>query len=481
MNKKVMLVLILIVTMILASSCSLGVKEGKSEIIDSKTFIDDEGEKFEIKKPYEKIVSLYSAHTENLYALGEGDRLVGAHKTSIYPPAAAKLPRFDYKADPEPLIALNPDLVIIRPFIDRNYPDYIKALKKAGLKVVSLYPETNNDFEKYVRILGMLTGSEDKAIAEIKKQEKRIEEIHNKVKDIKEDDKITAYFESTKTDYRTVTPESNPGKAIVTAGGINLAADAKPIENGSTIASFGVEKIMEHAEDIDVYVSQRGAMNSGGSIISIPQREGFKSIKAVKEGKILELNEKIISSPTFRYYKGVNEMARAFYPEIMDDYSDLKSDKPINREDYAILTVKFDHSPIFIPASSHYYETDYYNHTYGMFEDIDWQYKNFDFIETAAMKTFVKGEEKNGKEFFNKEKLITREEVADTMYIMSDVSTAKTHKNIGDIGQCKNGTIVQKVVDNGLMDLQNGNFNPKATITANEVIKILENFKAKFK
>ena len=91
------------------------------------------------------------------------------------------------------------------------------------------------------------------------------------------------------------------GLAIETAGGINLAKDAKPIDQGSTIAPFGEEKILENADKIDVYISQRGSMNSGGDLISISQRPGFDTIKAVKEGKVFVINEKIISSPSFRY------------------------------------------------------------------------------------------------------------------------------------------------------------------------------------
>lgn len=457
--------------------CSCGANNGgKSEIIDENTFKDDLGVEFTVEKPYEKIISLYSAHTENLYAMGAEDKLIGAHKTSIYPPAAAFLPRYDYKTDPEALIAAEPDLVIIRPFINRNYPEYIKAIEKAGIKVVSLYPEKTEDFEKYIKILGMIVGKEDEANKQLALLNKRLDEIKNKVKDIKEDDKEKVFFESTKTDYRTVTKSSNPGRAIEMAGGINIAGDPEPIENGSSIAEFGIENIMLNADNIDVYVSQRGAMNSGGSIIEIPQREGFKAVKAVKEGRILELNEKIISSPTFRYYKGVNEIARMLYPDLMDDYSNISSDDYITRENYAVLTVKLNHSPIFIPSSSHYYESKYYNHNYGLFDDVKWTDKNFDFIETAAMHTFIQEiQNKDGKEHFDKNGLVTREDLALTIYIMEEIQSSNNNKKINDIAKCENGKIVQKVVDKGLMKLDdNGNFNPKKYITEKEAKETLE-------
>ncbi|MFZ7120086.1 MAG: ABC transporter substrate-binding protein [Eubacteriaceae bacterium] len=476
--KKRNLIIIYCFIFLLFNACSLNnSNDGLSQIIDENTFIDDSGKKSVVEVPYEKIICLYSAHTENLFALGVGDKIIGVNNTSIYPPAAAFLPRYDYKADPEPLIAAQPDIVIIRPFVERNYPDYIKAIKNAGINVVSLYPSTNEDFEKYIKILAMLTGSEAKAEEELAKLEQRIVNIEEKICNVK--DKLTVYFESTKTNYRTITIDSNPARAIVSAGGINIADDVTPIEKGSTIAEYGIEKLMINAENIDVYVSQRGAMNSGGSMISIPQREGFTSIKAVREGRILEINEKIISSPTFRYYKGVKEIARMLYPEIMDDYSVYESDEPLTREIYSIITVMFDHAPIFVPSSSHYYESEYYNHTYGLFEDVAWDYEYFDYIETAVTNSFIKGYKKDdGTEYFDKVGYVNRENLAFTLYIMGEFNTMENHEVISDINQCSNATIVQKIVDNGIMKVdENDNFNPKKIVSANEAIEVFERLK----
>ena len=52
-------------------------------------------------------------------------------------------------------------------------------------------------------------------------------------------------------------------KAISLAGGINIASDAKALREGTSIASYGVEKDIREQVKIDVFVSQRGAMNSG--------------------------------------------------------------------------------------------------------------------------------------------------------------------------------------------------------------------------
>jgi iron complex transport system substrate-binding protein len=476
MQKKLIFICILIIGCILTGCASIFVQNGQSEIVDERTFIDDQGDEFTVEEPYSRIVTLYSAHTENLFELGVGERIIGANSTSIYPPEAAFLPRYDYREDPEPLIAAEPDLVIIRPFVAKNFPGYIQSLKKAGLTIVSLYPESEADFGKYIRILGMLTGSQENAEIKLAELGQRIEEIERITGAIEE--RQIVFFESTKTNYRTVTPDSMPGMAILRAGGVNLAANASPMTRGSSIAEYGVEKLMLNSEEIDIYISQRGAMNSGGSMISIPQREGFKAIRAVREGRILELNEKIISSPTFRYYKGIMEIARMLYPELMDDYRELRRDEPISREEYALLTVRLNHVPIFIPSSSHYYEREYRTHTYGLFTDVSWDEEYFDYIETAVLNSYIQGyENEAGEEYFDRNAQVTREDLAFTLYIMGDFGSSETHQEIRDIEGLTRAAIIQKVVDHGLMQLEGGYFHPDKVVTANEAIEYLEHLK----
>ncbi|MEG2143909.1 MAG: hypothetical protein RRY40_01130, partial [Oscillospiraceae bacterium] len=77
------------------------------------SFTDDDGNEINADAPFKKIISRYSAHTENLFELGVGDSVIGGHTTCVYPPEAAFLEKFDYNADPETDIAAAPDLVLI--------------------------------------------------------------------------------------------------------------------------------------------------------------------------------------------------------------------------------------------------------------------------------------------------------------------------------------------------------------------------------
>jgi iron complex transport system substrate-binding protein len=294
------------------TSCARG-GDGAAPSPDSKTaisFTDGDGRTINLEGPRRRIISLYSAHTENLFSLGAGEALIGGHTTCVYPPEAAAFAIYDYNGDPEYIIAAQPDLVLIRPFIRRHSPNYVAELEKAGLPVVSLYAESLDDFDDYIRALALLAGAEAEAELQLARFHEGLDQIRAASEGIVE--KQTVFFESTERETRTVSAGSFPALAVEIAGGVNIAAGAKPSAPGSSIAPFGAEKLLLHGEEIDVYIIQRGPMNAGGG--DPASRPGYHAIKAVQNKRVLYIDEKLVSSPTFRYLRGVQEIARFLYP-----------------------------------------------------------------------------------------------------------------------------------------------------------------------
>lgn len=85
-----------------------------------------------------RVVGLGGAVTEIVYALDAGERLVGADASSIYPPAAHKLPKVGYyrSFSIEGLASLKPDLVLASE--DSGPPQALEQLRKLGSAVVVL-------------------------------------------------------------------------------------------------------------------------------------------------------------------------------------------------------------------------------------------------------------------------------------------------------------------------------------------------------
>ncbi len=124
------------------------------------------------------------------------------------------------------------------------------------------------------------------------------------------------FFESTENETRTVTANSLPAKAIEFAGGINAAPNLPPMSPGSSIARFGTEALLGIADNIDVYVVHQGTMNRTSGIEALRARPGFGAVKAVREGQVLFISGKLISSVTFRYLEGVRILADYLYPGL---------------------------------------------------------------------------------------------------------------------------------------------------------------------
>lgn len=281
-------------------------------IQNSQTVIDQGGRKIVVTEPFKRIISLYGAHTENLFALGLDMEIVGVPRNTVYPPTALNKPIFSYHDDPEKFLAARPDMVLIRPMIDRGYPQLVSRLEKSGITVVSLQPGNVEEMYTYWEILGMLSGKQAMAYTKIAAFKKAVADLKSLTGELPVRKKV--YFEAIHSKMKTFSQGSMAIFVLETAGGINIAADAKPVR-GTNIAAFGKERILSRAEDIDVYLAQSGTMNRPTKSL-IKNEPGFQVIKAVAENRIYIVDETIVSRPTFRLLMGVFEIGRILYPEL---------------------------------------------------------------------------------------------------------------------------------------------------------------------
>ncbi len=288
----------------------------------AKTITDEAGRIIEIKSPFRRIVSLYAGHTENLFSLGLDKEIAGVSGSEDFPEAALKKPSFDYRIDAEHILAARPDLVLIRPMIERSASDLVSKLEGAGIRVVSLQPSGIEETFSYWKKLGILTGKEKEADAMTARFNAELSEISVTVSGIPAHKRRKVYFESIHGKMKTFAPGSTAIFALETAGGINVAEDAAAVRN-TNIAAYGKERILSHADEIDVYLAQKGAMNriDTGSIRNEP---GFAAIKAVRLGEVFLVDESIVSRPTPRLADGIRTIGRLLYPEYFPGLSNTR-------------------------------------------------------------------------------------------------------------------------------------------------------------
>ena len=264
------------------------------------------------RAPYGRIISLYGAHTENLLALGAADRLIGIDGQSSRLAGAGGKAVFSYHDDPERFLAARPDLVLIRPMIERGYPRLVSRLKRSGIQVVSVQPTHVDQLPEYWRLLGRLAGREAQADAMHGAFRKAVADFKHLSGRVATPKRV--YFEAIHSKMKTFAPRAMAIFALETAGGINVAADA-PVRVNNNIAVYGKERLLSHASGIDVFLSQQGAMNRV-SVEAIMAEPGFSVIKAVKTGQVYLVDETIVSRPTKGLLKGIYRIGCLLYPEI---------------------------------------------------------------------------------------------------------------------------------------------------------------------
>ena len=109
----------------------------------------------------QRIVSLIPATTEMLFAMGAGDRLVGAGNFDRFPPEVDKLPRVGGLIDPdtERILALRPDLVVVY----NTQVDLKSRLDRAGVPYFSYEHRAMPDIMETIRALGSRIGAASEA------------------------------------------------------------------------------------------------------------------------------------------------------------------------------------------------------------------------------------------------------------------------------------------------------------------------------
>ena len=284
-----------------------------------RPLIDSDGRVVVMDKPFTRIISLYGAHTRNLIDMGAGEQIVAVGRSDQQRP---DLPRLSFRDDPERLLALKPDLVLIRPMISRAYPQLVQRLEQTGVSVVSLQPAAMDELFRYWETLGSLSGHEQRAKQMIAEFGAGLAEINLQVDHIPREDRKQVYFESIHKRMKTFSSSSMAIFVLESAGGINVAKDAVQVRK-TNIAAYGKERILAKADRIDVFLAQQGRMNPV-TVEMITKEPGFQVIKAVRNNQVFLVDEKLVSRPTLGLIEGISIVYNLLYPLLNQDVADGK-------------------------------------------------------------------------------------------------------------------------------------------------------------
>ena len=255
-----------------------------------------DGREITFDSPPERIVAFDSAVVEILFAIGEGDRIVGTHQYVSYPPEVAEIAKVGdaFNMDIEATVALEPDLVFV--FFDR----FVQDLERAGLKVLYI-PSLTDDFEKiaeHIRAWGRIVGNPDSAEAVARDFEGRVASIRE-----------------------TMEPVGAGPKVLQDVGGFWTPGKGTMMQE-----VFDLLKLENVAHDIDGYaqISPEVIVERDPTVIitsspeSFTDEPAFESVRAVRHGNLVTLGSDALSVQGPRFIKGVEEMARLVYPGVFE-------------------------------------------------------------------------------------------------------------------------------------------------------------------
>jgi iron complex transport system substrate-binding protein len=186
--------------------------------------VDDSGARVELAQPARRIVSLAPHLTEQLFAIGAGERIVGTTDFADYPRAAKEIPRVAraHSVDLERIAALNPDLIVTW---GSGFPPAVTdAIRRLGVPVFVSEPAALADIASSMARLGALTSTPGERAATEFTQ--RVEVLRKRYSERPE---VSVFYQVWSTPLMTLSGRHVVSEAIRLCGGRNVFAELVPI------------------------------------------------------------------------------------------------------------------------------------------------------------------------------------------------------------------------------------------------------------
>ncbi|MCA1055568.1 cobalamin-binding protein [Rossellomorea aquimaris] len=259
-----------------------------------------------------RIVSICPSNTEIIDYLGMTSSLIGVDDYSDYPEEVRTLPRLgpDLSIDMDKLQSMNPDLVFSSlsvPGMERN----IDELNKRNIPHITLNPQSFKDIADDILTVGKACGMEEEAL--LKQQEflQTIEELK----------RLSAKVEHRPSLYWEWWP-----KPVFTPGKINWLTELSEMvgaENSFSdveLASVQTDWDDVRKRDPDyICLAWVGVQQKRVNPDLVRKRPDWDTMKAVRNDRILVLEEALYCRPSPLLLKGAMELAILLHPRIYDE------------------------------------------------------------------------------------------------------------------------------------------------------------------
>jgi iron complex transport system substrate-binding protein len=272
--------------------------------------VDDVGRTVVVRPPVRRIVSTAPSHTELLFALDAGDRVVGVTSHCSAPAEACRLPKVgDFGSlDMEKILELEPDLVVASWLAQKRG---VLELERRGLTVLVLYPDSLDAVMDSIRTLGRAVGRETRAEKLVRSMGERLDAVRRRVAERSGSERPRVFVAVTMSPLFTAGPGSTLHELIERAGGVNVFADLdKPY------APVTAEAVL--ARDPEVILLAHEVERGEGRAI-VAALPGLAATSATREGRVVDwIDPNLLVHPNHHLVDGLEALERALAGERPD-------------------------------------------------------------------------------------------------------------------------------------------------------------------
>ena len=268
------------------------------------TVNDEAGREVSFLFPPKRIVSLAPNITEILYSLGLDEEIVGVSNHCNFPEKAKRKVRVGsyISLDFEKITSLNPDLIIATGA--GNTREMVGRLGKLGFQTYVIFPKNFDDILQSIIHIGQVVNRDREARGITEGMKRRSQRVIELTKNLP---RPKVFVQIGEAPIVTVGKGSFADDLLRLAGGENIAGKEKEV-----YPRFGMEEILKRSPEVIVISS----MNPKGDYQKILQEwTRWKTIPAVKNGRIYLIDSDLLDRPSPRIIDGLEELARVLHPE----------------------------------------------------------------------------------------------------------------------------------------------------------------------
>ncbi len=271
--------------------------------------MDRLGRMVTLSRPPARIVSLSPSATEMIFAIGAGDRLVGATQYCNYPSDALTISRVSSGTiegvNREAILDLKPEVIF---FKADHHQSLIDTFDKFGIPMVGVGAEGIQEMFQEALDLGRFLDTETVAEQLVAQMRSDLEAQTRRVSSISDEARKRVLYVVWDDPLMTAGPQSFIGELISIAKGKNIFEDVKqgyPQISSELVVDRDPQVIIRPSSDVD--------MNNLDRIID---RKGWEGVSAIRDKQVRTIDGDQISRCGPRLLQVLPSLIDAIYPEL---------------------------------------------------------------------------------------------------------------------------------------------------------------------